>query len=299
MQNMMTVKDASIWASKLLGKNVTPSNITYLIQYGRIPKIGDNGTLLVNKRDLERYYNANHETKEKLWKKQLGNDLNWKLSFSEYKESETTKHVHRLHPYKGKFIPQLVEYFLDQHTDDFKHKAIFKAGSIVLDPFCGSGTTLVQASELNLHAIGVDISAFNSFISNAKVGQYDIHHISKLSDEITQALIEFQRTRNNIAFEVNLLERLKIFNAQFFPSPDFRHKVMNKQIDEKIYGQQKSEEFLKTYTDLVRKYNISLKQNRSESFLDVWFLQVVRDEINFVFNQVKSVENQATKKCLP
>ncbi|WP_424946928.1 DNA methyltransferase [Candidatus Spongiihabitans sp.] len=298
MQNMMTVKDASVWASKLLGKNVTPSNITYLIQYGRIPKIENNGALLVNKRDLERYYNANHGTKEKLWKKQLGNDLNWKLSFSEYKESETTKHVHRLHPYKGKFIPQLVEYFLDQHTDDFKHKAIFKAGSIVLDPFCGSGTTLVQASELNLHAIGVDISAFNSFISNAKVGQYDIHHISKLSDEITRALIEFQRTRNNIAFEVNLLERLKIFNTQFFPSPDFRHKVRNKQIDEKIYGQQKSEEFLKTYTDLVRKYNISLKQNRSESFLDVWFLQVVRDEINFVFNQVQSVENQATKKML-
>ena len=29
------------------------------------------------------------------------------------KEAETTKHVHRLHPYKGKFIPQLVEYFLD------------------------------------------------------------------------------------------------------------------------------------------------------------------------------------------
>jgi hypothetical protein len=39
------------------------------------------------------------------------------------KEAETTKHIHRLHPYKGKFIPQLVEYFLDDHTDSFK-KAI-------------------------------------------------------------------------------------------------------------------------------------------------------------------------------
>jgi len=40
--------------------------------------------------------------------KTLGNDLN----FSNVKESERTKHVHRLHPYLGKFIPQLVEVFL-------------------------------------------------------------------------------------------------------------------------------------------------------------------------------------------
>jgi len=40
--------------------------------------------------------------------KKLGNDL----TFSNVKESERTKHVHRLHPYLGKFIPQLVEVFL-------------------------------------------------------------------------------------------------------------------------------------------------------------------------------------------
>ena len=37
----------------------------------------------------------------------LGNDL----TFLEYPEFERTKHVHRLHPYLGKFIPQLVEVF--------------------------------------------------------------------------------------------------------------------------------------------------------------------------------------------
>ncbi len=34
------------------------------------------------------------------------------LSFANIKEYERTKHVHRLHPYLGKFIPQLVEVFL-------------------------------------------------------------------------------------------------------------------------------------------------------------------------------------------
>ncbi|MCD6330248.1 MAG: site-specific DNA-methyltransferase, partial [Candidatus Cloacimonetes bacterium] len=136
MRDLMTIKQASIWASEYIGKNVTPSNISYLIQYGRIPKNGNNGNFYVNRYDLEEYYKLNHETKEDRWKKQLGDDLNWRLSFSEYKESETTKHVHRLHPYKGKFIPQLVEYFLDEHTDNFKGKAFFHSGDIILDPFC-------------------------------------------------------------------------------------------------------------------------------------------------------------------
>ncbi len=298
MQDLMTIKDASIWASKFIGKNVTPSNISYLIQYGRIPKNGDNGNAVVNRYDLEKYYNSHYETKESRWKKQLGNDLNWNLSFSEYKESETTKHVHRLHSYKGKFIPQLVEYFLDQHTDDFKNRLFFSPCDIILDPFCGSGTTLVQASELNLHAIGIDVSAFNAFISNIKVGKYDINDIRNTANMITKELKEFQKDKNNVSFEKELLDELKIFNGKFFPSPDFKYKVRQKNIDEKLYGKQKSDEFLKVYNNLVDKYKIPLKQKKDDSFLDKWFLQVVRDEIDFVFKQIKSIKNTETKKIL-
>lgn len=163
-KELLSVKEASEWASLRIGKTVTPSNITYLINYGRVPKIGDNGGTLVALKDLAEYYD--NQQRETDWKKKLGDDLNWALSFDQYKESETTKHVHRLHPYKGKFIPQLVEYFLDSHTDKFKTETFFKKDDIVLDPFCGSGTTLVQANELGIHAVGVDIFAFNALISN-------------------------------------------------------------------------------------------------------------------------------------
>ena len=298
MQNLMTIKEASIWASKYIGKNVTPSNISYLIQYGRIPKNRDNGNAFINRHDLEEYYNSHHETKEDRWKKQLGNDLNWNLSFSEYKESETTKHVHRLHSYKGKFIPQLVEYFLDQHTDNFKNKSFFNAGDIILDPFCGSGTTLVQASELNLHSLGIDVSAFNAFISNIKVGKYDINDVKNTADIITQSLKSFQKEKNNVNFENRLLDELKIFNSKFFPSPEFKYKVRQKEINEKLYGKQKSDEFLQIYHKLIDNYKISLKQKKNDSFLDKWFLQVVRDEIDFVFKQIKSIKNLGTKKIL-
>lgn len=99
------IKQASQWATAHTGKTVTASNIAYLINYGRILKIGTNGATLIPKQELINYYK--NQQRETAYKKKLGADLNWALSFDQSKESETTKHVHRLHPYKGKFIPPL------------------------------------------------------------------------------------------------------------------------------------------------------------------------------------------------
>jgi hypothetical protein len=90
-------------------------------------------------------------------------DLSW--SEAELPERERTKHVHRLHPYHGKFIPQLVEVLLDRYL---------ATGDHVLDPFAGSGTTLVQALESGLDATGVDIAAFNCLLMRVKTAPYDL-----------------------------------------------------------------------------------------------------------------------------
>lgn len=86
--------------------------------------------------------------------------LHAELGFYGLAERERTKRVHRLHPYLGKFIPQLVQWFLSRY---------FKQGDLLLDPFMGSGTMLIQANEMGMHAIGVDMLS-HCLCKNAKIG---------------------------------------------------------------------------------------------------------------------------------
>lgn len=62
---LFTIKEASEWATKHLGKNITNSNISYLIQYGRIKKIGNNGTTQVSKQELINYYKSYNGYRER------------------------------------------------------------------------------------------------------------------------------------------------------------------------------------------------------------------------------------------
>lgn len=296
IKKYFNLKEASIWASKYLNRNVSSSNISYLVQYGRISKYGNNGKLLIKIEELKEYYDS--YDKESKLKNTLGNDLNWHLSFIEYKESERTKHVHRLHPYKGKFIPQLVEYFLDSHTDEFKKTVFFNKGDIILDPFCGSGTTLIQSNELGMHAVGIDISAFNTMISNYKVKKHDIEKIQKTIDEITYKFIEFQRTNNNLVFEDNLLSELSTFNNEYFPSPEYKRKINKKEINEKEYGNEKENIFLNKYFKLVSKFKIQILQDRKNKFLDNWFLYPVRKEIDFLLNEIIKIPNKEVRRII-
>ena len=69
--------------------------------------------------------------------------------------------VHGLHEYKGKFNPQVAKALLN----------IFgvRSGGCVLDPFCGSGTTLVECAHADVLGVGIDINPFAVFLSNAKL----------------------------------------------------------------------------------------------------------------------------------
>ncbi len=295
-EEFLSVKEASEWATTRLKKNVTTSNITYLIQYGRVKKHSFEGITKVSKAELAEYYNSYNGTRELSWREQLGGDLNWALSFEQYKESETTKHVHRLHPYKGKFIPQLVEYFLDSHTDDFKKEVYFQEGDIILDPFSGSGTTMVQAAELGMHAIGIDVSPFNCFIGNCKVAKYDLLEVQAETKRITKLLTLKLKESPIPDFDEQLSTVLNEFNNRYFPATEYKYKVKNGEINQDIYGAEKEAEILPAYNNLIGKYKIGLKQDTEETFLDKWYLPHIRSEAQFVLEELKKNKSTDVKK---
>ena len=110
-----------------------------------------------------------------------GLEVDLELSWSEnaLPEHVRTKHVHRLHPYHGKFIPQLVEVLLDRY---------FVRGSHVLDPFAGSGTTLVQALESGMDATGAELAAFNCLLMGVKTARHDLDALRRDIHDIVERL---------------------------------------------------------------------------------------------------------------
>jgi tRNA G10 N-methylase Trm11 len=107
-------------------------------------------------------------------------DLSW--SERDLPERIRTKHVHRLHPYLGKFIPQLVAVVLDRCV---------APGARVLDPFAGSGTTLVQSLESGHNATGIDVAAFNCLLTGVKTRTYNLFTLERDLRDASARLVRF------------------------------------------------------------------------------------------------------------
>jgi hypothetical protein len=230
-KQFLTIKEAAIWATQYRSRKTSPHNIAYLINYARIrtfdekgnPRTALNGHTRISLSELKQYYNNN--SMERHWKEVLGNHIEWELSFDKITESESTKHVHRLHPYKGKFIPQLVSYFLDQHLNKLKKEVFFHTGDVVLDPFAGSGTTLVECMELGLHSVGIDISKFNCMIAKAKIQKYDLDYMSKNLIKAAKTTYDLSQMLSNDRLEKKLDCRVSMINKTYYPNPEFKFMI--------------------------------------------------------------------------
>ncbi len=92
---------------------------------------------------------------------------------------------HGMHEYKGKFNPQVARSLLNI----FK----IKETDSLLDPFCGSGTTILEANRLGINAVGFDINPLAIFISKAKLLGISIDPL-KIVPSIKKAIAYSQTT---------------------------------------------------------------------------------------------------------
>lgn len=91
-------------------------------------------------------------------------DIKEKLPFGSYIPLPNRRCLrygpHGIHEYRGKFFPQLVRSLIN--IAEIPHKGI------IVDPMCGSGTTLVEAALSGVRALGLDMNPLSVEISRTK-----------------------------------------------------------------------------------------------------------------------------------
>ena len=77
-----------------------------------------------------------------------------------FPRADNTSDLHAIHPYPAKFIPEIPRTLIKEIG--------VPSGTAVLDPFCGCGTTLVEAQNLGTRSIGIDLNPVACLISRVK-----------------------------------------------------------------------------------------------------------------------------------
>ena len=121
--------------------------------------------------------------------------LDYSWSFSDKTIKDTAYITHNYYTYPAKFIPQLVSRLINTYT---------KEKELVVDPFMGSGTTIVESIVNKRYACGVDINEIAYLISKVKTTPLDIELLKK-----EYLILEEKFTNYSVLVEKDILVKAK------------------------------------------------------------------------------------------
>ncbi len=148
---------------------------------------------------------------------------NISLNFDDYHNNNYL--THNFHPYPAKFIPQIPKELILK---------LSKKGDWILDPFCGSGTTLVEANLSGRNSIGVDVNPISAVMSGAKTSKLQENEIKKILDildEINNDLMNGKKYDSieykniNLWFKPDVKEALSIIRHHVLSSTNKKIKA--------------------------------------------------------------------------
>lgn len=99
----------------------------------------------------------------------------------ECETADTQYLTHSIHRYSGKFIPQIARNAIELLTSP---------GDIVLDPYCGSGTTLLECMLARRKSIGIDLNPLAIAIATCKTRPISREPLRLLEHELRRKLAD-------------------------------------------------------------------------------------------------------------
>ncbi|OGU56387.1 MAG: hypothetical protein A2V66_06065 [Ignavibacteria bacterium RBG_13_36_8] len=96
------------------------------------------------------------------------------------------KLLHNIHKYPAKILYSIPFFLLN-------NQILSKENDVILDPFCGSGTTLLEANMAGRDSIGVDSNPLAHLISEVKTTCYDKRKLEEIERQVKQRIITIKR----------------------------------------------------------------------------------------------------------
>ena len=137
---------------------------------------------------------SNNQHIELFLKKYSSNNLPIEISFRDILPSlnKIDRCTHLIHSYPAKLLVQIPFFFLNNDI-------LSKPNSLVLDPFCGSGTVLLESILSGRNAIGTDSNPLARLISQVKIENYENDILEEAFKEI---IANFHKNNNVLLPEV-------------------------------------------------------------------------------------------------
>lgn len=101
-----------------------------------------------------------------------------------FKEANTKEYTHCYHTYPAMMIPQVARTLIKEYKPNDRL-------SLILDPYMGSGTTLVESSLAGINSIGTDLNPLARLMSKVKTTHYDYHSLLMQFRDIQSSLITY------------------------------------------------------------------------------------------------------------